>query len=458
MLEFIFHSRICRGVFALGLCFMVCASAQAQIKDGLKAVKKGDMDAAFSAFKADVGTEYVELVAMYNMAKLYMNPEFSNHNIDSAGALLSRAIAGRKGMPSDMRSKLSKMDETFSSVKTVKKKAARAAYALAEEENTVDGYNSFIKYHWEGDRALDSKASKSRNKMIIAQTKAINTPAAWEELMTEYGANMKKKTPAFYKRAEMSLFETSMRQNGWNTYDAFAKKYPKNVYVKDSSRVEYLAARDKNNLHAYQTFVDIYTESTYVNMAVNDLAEHTAKENTIDAYSKFLTTYPKHEKADDLWLKFYKVYKQGAGAEEIKLFKYEYENFPHKDVLEKDLAVLNSDQEETDWRKAKAEDTFEGYFEFIQNHKMGKRLEEAKTEIYDELKDSDSEADLSYFVQSFPKHEKANDIWEKLYEKFKNDYGLDKLQGFLDRYPDFPFKARAKMERETYLREGGGDN
>ena len=424
-------------------------SVNAQSKDGLKHLSKGKLDDAFSAFQTDLGDKNYDMLAKFNLAKVYFHPDFSGKNIDSAYHYIKTVIESSRKLDYNLRKKITKMDPSFNGMNKVRRDIVKAAYEKTAEAATLEDYNHFLTFYEKGDRTLESKIAKKRNTLAFKYAKGEDTFGAYDELLKEYGSNMAKKNPDLYKKAQLRHFETYIVENGWNAYDTYADKYKKNIYVRDSFKMDFDRVRRANNLKSYKGFTLEYPTSTYTNIAADSLASFALRGGTITDYEYFISTFPEHDRADEIWMKFYELYVRLNGKESIKQFKYTYEKFPHKDRLERELIMHEAKTEDEAIAKAKESNNFWDYHDFIQMYQMSSRLPEAIEGIYSVIKESGNLYEYEYFVTSFPKHAKADTMWMNFYELYKKEHGKKSIYRFERQFPEFPFKEILAADKKA---------
>jgi len=242
-----------------------------------------------------------------------------------------------------------------------------------------------------------------------------------------------------------------MREKSWDAYDDFAAAHPYNVYVRDSMKTKFDRVREKNTLEAYKRFSNEYSESPFVKIAADSIAAMTLKSNNIEDYEYFVTKYPKHEGGGDVWMKFYKMFIQKNGKESTKMFKYSYEDFPHKEMLEGDLGEYEKKSEEKAWRYAQAMKNFEDYHTFINEYPLTDHLQDAIEGIYQVTVQDSVLSQHEYFVDAFPDHTRTEEMWLRLYGMVNDQHGEKAILVFDQKYPDFPFMETLKEDKEAII-------
>ncbi len=440
------------STLVLGCLFSITTNAQ--VKNAVKILQKGDAEGAFSAFQQELNAEKIDeqVIAQFNIGKLYATEDFSQHNIDSAYHYLAMSELTQKKMSFDDRKKLSKIDENIRLLKKTKREVTKAAYERADAEASMAAYTHFLTMYEGSDITSENKITKKRNELAYKEAETMATAKAFEDLLNEYGASMRKKSAAVYKDSERRHFEYYMRENGWGSYEKFATKFPANVYVKDSTKIEFDTALKKNTLHAYKVFLQINPDCEYARVAVDSIAKHTLSSNSVEDYEFFVTKYPKHPEGAPVWAKFYDMNLQKHGKEGLMVFKYNYPDFPDKERLEKDLAQHNKNSEVDAWRKAKYDNNFESYHDYLQWFPKGPNFDNAINGMHSSILSDSLVNEYDYFVKSFPYHEKTDSMWMHLFRIYTKQNGERSVLAFDQVYPDFPHKDFLQKE-QAIMRE-----
>ena len=437
-------------LFLIGL--LTTAPAVAQIKTGIKLLNKGDYAEAMSAFETDLtGDEVAKIIAHYNIGKIYFAEDFGGHNLDSAFYHVNTAGLLQKKMDNSNRSKLSKADADYRMQRTNLRKIVQAAYKQYAAEGTLEAYDHFLTFYEGADRTSESKMSKLRNSLAYKKAVEEDSPEVYEAMLEKYRTNMSKKSPDAYKKMQYKHFESYIREHSWADYDAFAEAFPYNVYVRDEARGDFEKAKAKNTVHAYKTFVKLFPESAYVHMAANEMASLLIRGNNLDDCEYFVINHADHERVNDVWKRFYQLYVKQNGRESIRLFKYTYTDYPFQKQIDKDMNSYDKDAEDKAWMIAKSKNSFDSYHEFYNNFQLSERLEEAASRMYDIIVPDSSITQYSFFVDSFPVHEKTDSMWMKLYRLYVGTNGPKSVLRFEKYYPDFPFKEALAADKEKAI-------
>ena len=427
-------------------------NAYSQAKTGVKLLAKQDYDGAFAAFQADLNSDgYEKIVAQYNIAQIYATKEYANHVNDSAYAYIVKAEKAYNAVPYDNKKKVQKIDANVKNIKRLKREIAKAAAKYAEETANINAYNHFLTYYKGAERVAETKIEKKRNIAAYKMALEAGKAQAFEDLLTTYKDSYKKKNKDLYIKIQKKHFEHYVREKSWDAYDDFANKFAYNVYVRDSMKTNFDKVRAKGTLQAYKDFIMQYSESLFVKIAVDSIAAETLKSNSIDDYEYFVGMYPKQEDCDDLWLKFYDLYKRKHGKESIKVFKYTYTDFPQPEVVDADLNKHDTEAEKRAWMMTKSKNNFEDYHTFINEFPLTEHLQEAEEGMYKIIVQDSIISQHEYFLDAFPKHARSEEMWERLYGMTFDQFGDNAILVFDKKYPDFPFKNKLEADKKAII-------
>ncbi|MGB1207016.1 MAG: hypothetical protein ACPG5B_15325 [Chitinophagales bacterium] len=449
----IYQSKHFLQSIILFICFgFYTQTVYSQAKTGVKLLAKEDYEGAFAAFQTDLNSDgYEKIVSQYNIAQIYMSEAYANKANDSAYVYIVKAEKNYNAVPYDNKKKVQKIDANVKNIKRLKREIAKAAAKMAEETATIDAYNHFLTFYKGAERVAESKIEKLRNIAAYKTAVEIGQAQAFEDLLATYKDSYKKKNKNLYVKIQKKHFEHYMREKSWDAYDDFAEKFTYNVYVRDSMKTNFDKVRAKGNLQAYKDFIMQYSESLFVKIAVDSIAAETLKSNNIEDYDYFVGMYPKQEDCDDLWLKFYDLYKRKNGKESIKVFKYTYVDFPRPEVVDAELKKNDSESEKRAWMMTKSKNGFEDYHTFINEFPLTDHLQDAVEGMYKIIVKDSVISQHEYFLDAFPKHARSEEMWERLYGMTSDQFGDNAILVFDKKYPDFPFKNKLKADKKAII-------
>lgn len=160
---------------------------------------------------------------------------------------------------------------------------------------------------------------------------------------------------------------------------------------------------DADRQAAYQQFIDAYTGSDKVPLAVdrrNELAFMEARKvNTSAAYKLFLDRYPDA--------------KEAYGA--------------------------RSRYHEAIYREATPGGTVAEYEGFIKEHPESPYLREAQDRLLELNTPGHSAGEYAAFIRRYPENPNVPDAWRSIYDLYTKDLSVANITRFLKDYPDYPF-------------------
>jgi hypothetical protein len=165
-----------------------------------------------------------------------------------------------------------------------------------------------------------------------------------------------------------------------------------------------------NSVSCFDLFIEKHAQSNLHLKAVfkrDSLAfEITKKENQSTATTTFINKYP------------VSAFKQEA----LNLFfKQQYFEYTQKETLI-------------------------SYLQFLNDCKESPYKNEAENKVYELSTASNSIKSLENFIKEQSLNHNIPDAWRRLYKIFMSDYGENKYQDFIKKYPDYPFGNEIKNE------------
>ncbi len=165
-----------------------------------------------------------------------------------------------------------------------------------------------------------------------------------------------------------------------------------------------------NTVSSFDNFIKQHPQSILLNKAIfkrDSLAyDLTKKENKSISTTMYLTTYPESS------------FKQEA---QNLFYKQQYFEYTQKETLI-------------------------SYIQFLNECKDSPYRNEAENKVYELSTASSSIKSLEIFIKDHSSNHNIPDAWRRLYKIFMSDYGENKHQDFIKKYPDYPFGNEVKNE------------
>ena len=170
------------------------------------------------------------------------------------------------------------------------------------------------------------------------------------------------------------------------------------------------ACLSENNVLCFDQFIEKHSNSTFLNKAIfkrDSLSfELTKKENKTKSTFTFIEKYPESTFKPEAFNLFYKQ----------QFFEYTQK------------------------------ETLISYLQFLNECKDNPYKNEAENKVYELSTASNSIKSLEIFIKEQGTNHNIPEAWRRLYKIFMSDYGENKYQDFIKKYPDYPFGNEIKNE------------
>ncbi len=418
------YSQSSKKLLTSCLFLCLCVTVFAQAKKGIKLLAKGQFEAAKSELLESLNDEKERPVGFYGLAQLYLTPQFSGYEPDSAMSYIGQADEAYRALGYKEKSKIQK-DVNISLFRKLKKQIAQKASERAKEENTLEAYQHFLDFYPKPGYKLASEMTKSRNKLAFDAAKAEGTWEAWAALIDQYGPSLKEKNPERNKEAEMALFETYHAAKGLQSYDSFVVLYPKNIYVRDSLMHQFKSLAESNKPSDYQSFISENEGSPYAALAKDSLTSKLIQYGGEKELITFIGFNPKNKRLNELKHAHYRAYlKENPTLEAVEYYTKRYPDYPFREEVAADK-------------------------------------EKYKAIKFDQLMSSGALQEVKRFLENYRNYPENDRLWGRYYELYKAEHPEpEAIDRFVARNPDFPFRDRVEadklaaqkmMEEEQYV-------
>lgn len=88
------------------------------------------------------------------------------------------------------------------------------------------------------------------------------------------------------------------------------------------------------------------------------------------------------------------------------------------------------------------------YIDFIRTYANNKFVGKAQDDLFNLYRKNNDVQGLEFYVHNYPKSRSANEAWKLLYALTVKSYNNEELTGFMNAYPEFPFKESINKEIE----------
>jgi len=171
------------------------------------------------------------------------------------------------------------------------------------------------------------------------------------------------------------------------------------------------------------------------------------KEQSLARYEHFLNTNTFASmltRAEAFYLRDELCYKSNLSYNRSDSTRQFLLRFPESFFLKESFILLDKQvfEEQT------VSKTKEQYLSFIEKNPKNKFIDLAQDELFAIYRTTNDLAGLDHFVKNFKTSNSITEAWKLLYSLSVKSYNTSELQSFVERYPDFPFKASIHKEIE----------
>lgn len=231
--------------------------------------------------------------ACYGLSVIFHRNDNPFSNIDSAYKYILLAEKNFNSSEPKEKTSLAGLGVDATTIDRVKETVCAQAFERAGKENTIEGYDRFIKEF--PHPTLKKEAAKLRNRIAFEQAKKANTAQAYKDFLTRYpDAEDAKEAKWLY---EVSLFNTLTGPNTLETYENFVKQYPK---------------------------------SPYRTQAEDSIFSFLTPHGTLEEYNAFRKKHPGNRNVKKAWDMIYRLATQGVDPSAYANFLFDYPDFPDK--------------------------------------------------------------------------------------------------------------------------------
>lgn len=233
-------------------------------------------------------------------------------------------------------------------------------------------------------------------------------------------------------------------------------------YKKRDEKKDWLLAKEKNTVEAYQTFLNNYPKSKYENEASTKIAyltelviwKNIQDENTTWAYNYYLQNYPEGNYVEDAKVQLDELSSDKYRKNDSTNAKRKNEinvNTPQYDENEtsgeKDEEPV-SNKELAAWNRAKKEHTVDAFHAYLNAYPTGHFAKEAQKETIF-LSKLDERIAKTEALDKEKQTERENEFWKSVLE----NNTLEAYGEFYKQFPDGKYAEQAKQKIEAFEKE-----
>lgn len=314
------------------------------LEKAYKYLNTGDYANAQKFLREVLTDEPENAAGNYGMAKFFSFKDNKAYQLDSANYYIKRAAAKIPLNPDDKESKkflaVGVRDYT---IQALQKAINFDAYAVAEQQNTLESYQHFIDAYT--DPSFLEQAINFRNQKAYMRAMSLKSAEAIAEFIKKYPQASEVKEAK--ERYEKMLYEQTTADQTFQSYKRYIDTYPNGTYVTEAKKIyndkvfEHYVR--KNSLASYIEFEKNYKDHPAYNAIQDTIYKLATKAGTVDAYKNFVRNYLQNRNLKDAWEQLYVLYTADATEDVYRKFVEEFADFPFKDRLYRDMDLAKKE-------------------------------------------------------------------------------------------------------------------
>ncbi|MFK7772674.1 MAG: OmpA family protein [Saprospiraceae bacterium] len=419
-----------------------------QTEEGFDQLQNEEFEAAIALFQQDLDNKSMSVFANYGLAKIYADSSYSEVNLDQAWEYFLVFNEGYKTLKSKKKDQYKKQFKVKSS--KLKNQITEAALAFTKTQNSVESYDHFLTFYKKSKLSFRKDIELSRNQLAYENALDSNTSKGFSFFLEKYNKSLKSKSPQLFKEGKKRFFELSMKENGWSSFDSFAKRHKRNPYVRDSGAKKYQLIHDLNDKTKYHEFIDENPKSLYLKFAKNKLVNQMMENGNLAEFNWFLLSYPDHESSKDLWKKFLETYIAENGEGTVKEFAKMYPQYPFQEELKKKLQIALQKEEADYFQKIQKSKDVIALLEFWEKFPESDFSSKIESQVASLIGKNSTITVLEKYLNLSTNTSKKETLVSHLYTMYSEDLRVSNLKKFQSKYGDI-FQDSAKIENDLAL-------
>jgi hypothetical protein len=252
-------------LLALALILSLSVSLFGQSKKAQKYLQKGDFDKLTSMLDKDLSKNPTDPHAEYAYSLLYLTPQYTGYNIDSAYAYILAAIDHLPLQEEKSLKKLAKRGVVDSTLALQQKQVEQHAFARAKDIHSIQGYNDFLSRFAPASQ-VDS-ATSMRNTIAYNDAVQANTHEAYYNFLQTYPQAVQ--VPMARQRYDDLLYKTKTTDGKLESYIQFLRNNPDSPF-RDNAELQILSiSTADHSLESYMSFIERFPNSKWRQRALN---------------------------------------------------------------------------------------------------------------------------------------------------------------------------------------------
>jgi hypothetical protein len=216
----------------------------------------------------------------------------------------------------------------------------------------------------------------------------------------------------------------------------------------------YAFAEQQNTLESYQHFVDLYTDPSFLEQAVNFRNQKAYMRamslKSADALAEFIKKYPQSAELKEAKERYEKMlYEQTTGDQTFQSYKKYIESYPSGAYIVEARKIYNEKVLEYYVNKK----SLAAYIDFEKNYKDHPAYNAIQDTIYSLATQAGTVDAFKNFVRNYKHNRNINVAWEQLYILYTAEATDEVYRKFADEFSDFPNKDKLHTDLELAKKE-----
>lgn len=236
-----------------------------------KLIESVKFEKAAEDIKKNLSKDEMNVGYNYAAYKLFANPVYEKYDLSTA---YNHLIISKKSFvtaPAKPAEKLAKNGFSVENFSSEIRILCASALSVAEEQNSIDSYNFFLKTYLLASEEQKQTAVTNRNKIAYQFVTQENTVSAYQNFIATYPDAVQ--VSEAWENIYTLEFNRVRKADSENSYREFLSKYPNTQYTEIvKKRLDYLLLDQKVTRGNWQSYFN-YIQDKYDNLELVEAAE-----------------------------------------------------------------------------------------------------------------------------------------------------------------------------------------
>jgi len=254
---------------------------------------------------------------------------------------------------------------------------------------------------------------------------------------------------AYIKLAAAKMPLPTEDKNGKKWVSLGVRDYTIQTLQKSINFEAYSQAEKENTLEAYQHFVDLYTDPSFLEQAVNFRNQKAFMRalslKTPEALNDFIQKYPQATEAKEAKERYEKMlYEQTTADRTFQSYKKYLDLYPQGAYV----AEARKNYEEGVLEYYYRKNALDGFLEFEKIYSTHPSFNAVQDTIYRLVTKSGTVSSFKSFVSKYTNNRNISEAWQQLYVLYTANATEQVYQAFLQEFPNYINKAQVNKDLE----------